>query len=72
MGVMKKPIVVVSWYDAGAGATVEEAKSYHRKSVGYLVEDSEDGVVITMEPDELSGVHFVPRGMVTGMVVVNK
>lgn len=61
------PIVIVSWWDAGSGATVEEAKSHQRESVGYLVENSDDGVVITMEPDQLSGVHFITRPMVTGI-----
>ena len=68
----KLPIVAVSWWDAGSGTSVEEAKNHHRLSVGFLVEDNEDGVVIAMEDDLLSGVHFITRPMVEGIKVLRK
>lgn len=58
-------LILVHWHDAGSGADVTEAKSHHRKSVGYEVENVIGvGVVISMEPDQLSGVHFIPWAMI--------
>lgn len=68
----KLPIVAVSWWDAGSGADVDEAQSHHRLSVGFLVQDDEKGVVLAMEDDMLSGVHFVTRAMVTELKVLRK
>jgi len=54
-------IVIVHWHDAGAGHTAEEAKSHFRQSVGFEVENVPgDGVLMSMEEDQLSGLHFIP------------
>ena len=68
----KYPIVEVYWWDAGSGADIEEAQNHHRVSVGYLVRDDDMGVVITMEPDMLSGVHFITRPMVSDLKVIKR
>lgn len=68
----KYPIVEVFWWDAGSGATIEEAKGHHRTSVGYLIENDDDGVVISMEPDMLSGVDFITRPMLTDIKVIKQ
>ena len=58
-------VLIVSWYDAGSGADIAEAASHHRKSIGYPVRQEPGvGVWISMEPDQLSGVHFIPWGMI--------
>lgn len=55
------PIIIITWHDAGAGHTPEEAKSHIRQSVGFEVENTPgSGVLIAMEEDQLSGVHWIP------------
>lgn len=58
-------IIVVEWHDAGSASTKEEAEAIIRYSVGFEVAvERNHGVTITMESDQLSGVHFVPWAMV--------
>jgi len=58
-------LVIVHWHDAGSGFTIEDAKSHFRQSVGFEVENVPGvGVVSAMESDCLSGVHWIPWGMV--------
>lgn len=58
-------IIIVEWHDAGSAATKEEAETIYRQSVGFEVENKPGhGITIAMESDELSGVHFIPWGMV--------
>lgn len=66
------PLALVSWHDAGAGADVAESKAHHRISAGYLVENNDEGVVLSMEDDVLSGVSFVPRAIVEEVKIVRK
>lgn len=60
-------IVIVTWLDAGSGSSEEEAAGHIRRSVGYMTRKSKKGIWISMEDDVLSGVHFIPRGMVLGI-----
>lgn len=62
-------IIIITWHDAGSGQTVAEASSHHRVSVGYLVEDTPDGIALSMESDGLSSIHYIPRAYITGPVV---
>lgn len=58
-------VIVVEWHDAGSGHTKEEAEQIYRHSVGYEVANEQGhGITIAMESDQLSGVHFIPWGMV--------
>ena len=54
-------IVIVHWHDAGSGHTAEEAKSHFRQSVGFEIENAPgEGVLLSMEEDQLSSVHWIP------------
>lgn len=59
-----KQIVIVRWHDAGSGDTNRQAASHIRDSIGYLVKWRKKGIWLSMERDRLSGVHFIPEGMV--------
>ena len=64
-------VIIVSWLDAGSGADMQECSNYHRKSVGYPVKQEPGvGVWLTMEPDQMSGVHFIPWGMISKIQTV--
>lgn len=73
-GAMARPagsVVVVRWHDAGSASTPEEAAHIVRESVGFLIRENRKGIWITMEPDALSSVHFIPRGMILGSALVS-
>lgn len=59
-------VVLVRWHDAGSGATEEEAAGHHRVSVGFLVKRNRAGIWLSMESDQLSGIHFIKRSMLEG------
>lgn len=64
-------IIIVEWHDAGSAHTIEEAKHIIRRSVGYEVENKVgEGVTLSMEPDQLSGVHFIPWAMVKQVIPI--
>ncbi len=64
-------VLIISWLDAGSASDVGEASNYHRKSIGYPVkQETGKGVWISMEPDQLSGVHFIPWGMISKIETV--
>lgn len=65
-------LVLVFWWDAGSGHDIDDASNHHRKSVGFLIEQNEKGVFIAMEDDALSGVHFVPLGMIEEVKVLRR
>ena len=73
-GAMARPagsVVVVRWHDAGSASTPEEAARIVRESVGFLIRENRKGIWLSMEPDALSAVHFIPRGMILGSAVVS-
>lgn len=58
-------VIIVEWWDAGSAHTKEEAERIYRQSVGYEVANEPGhGITLSMESDQLSGVHFIPWGMV--------
>ena len=63
-------IVIVEWHDAGSGVDCDDAANHHRESVGFLVKRNRAGIWIAMESDQLSDVHFIPRGMVERVTAV--
>jgi hypothetical protein len=57
-------LVLVRWHDAGSAETAEEAAAIVRESVGFFVRRNRAGLWLSMERDQLSQVHFIPRGMI--------
>lgn len=64
-------VVVVRWHDAGSASTPDEAARIVRESLGFLIRENRKGIWLTMEPDALSAVHYIPRGMILGTATVD-
>ena len=73
-------LVEVVWDDAagirhGWIAKAEAVEPYHALSVGFLIHDSQDHIVIAMDTDKegsTNGRSQIPRGMVKKIKVLRK
>lgn len=72
---MTRKVVEVVWGDAWIDTKdisvkrAEKLKPVKRRTVGYLIAENEDGIVLSTdsyddEPDTVNGPMFIPHGMV--------
>lgn len=74
------PIVLVMWDDAsgirhGWAAKSEKVEAYVAHSVGFLIKETKDHIIIAQDTDEEgshNGRSQIPRGMVKKMKVLRR
>ena len=74
----KHPVVLIDWIDAKQGGDwavqddVDKMKPEPSKSVGFLVRDDDEAVVVaqTQNTDHLGDCLIIPRGMVRRVTVL--